>query len=355
MSIYTRKKVLFFYTKPTTFVRRDIEMLQKHFHVASFSFYHPRKWLTPLLFIKQLFFILKHQRKAKLAFCMFAGYHSLLPAMFNKLVKKPFVIILGGTESVSIPSIGYGILHRIPIGKFAQWSYALTSTFVPVHSSLIYYENHFYEEVGKFQGLKHYFPSLKSDFIVIPNGYDPNVFKRAKVERYSNSFITAAFDLHKPHLYLLKGADLIISVANDFPECRFTIVGLDPRKNLKQIPANVFLVPPLNQEQLITELSKHEFYFQLSLSEGFPNTLCEAMLCNCIPVVSGVSSMPEIIGDTGFVLKRRDASLLTALLRDKVLPSNKGKRSLQVRERIIKHYHLKYRSESFIKLVNKMT
>jgi glycosyltransferase involved in cell wall biosynthesis len=35
-----------------------------------------------------------------------------------------------------------------------------------------------------------------------------------------------------------------------------------------------------------------------------PNVLCEAMLCECVPVGSAVNSIPDIIGDAGFVVSR---------------------------------------------------
>lgn len=326
-------------------------MLRERYEVKTFSFFHHSKLYTPILFLKQLFFILKYQARSPLAFCMFAGYHSLLPALVGKLTQKPFVIILGGTESVSIPSIGYGIVNKGLIGKFARWSYKLTSQFAPVHQSLIYSKNSYYQEEGQFQGIKHYVPDVQADFTVIHNGYDPERFKRRPIARLKNGFITVAHDLHKPHLRKLKGVDLILLIAPDFPDCHFTIVGLP---HYQGCPANVTLVPAIGQEALIEQLSRHTFYFQLSLSEGFPNALCEAMLCNCIPIVSDVASMPEIVGDAGFVLKKRDAVLLKTLISEKVLHADLDKLAARAREAIIANYHINKRKERFYALIEKL-
>lgn len=282
---------------------------------------------------------------------MFAGYHSFLPALVGKLTHKPFVIILGGTDSVVIPSINYGILSKGLIGKFARWSYKLTSQFAPVHESLIYSQNTYCEE-AQFQGVKHYVPGIKADFTVIHNGYDAEKFTRRPVARIKNSFITVAFDLHRPHLLKLKGVDLILSIAPSFPDCHFTIVGLS---NATSCPNNVTLLPAINQEALVEALSKHEFYFQLSLSEGFPNALCEAMLCNCIPIVSNVASMPEIVGDAGFLLMKRDATMLKALISNEVLNCDKHVLADRARKNILENYPLTKREERFHTLIETLT
>lgn len=349
-SLKRKTVILYYYTKPTTFVSRDIAMLQAHYDAKGFSFFHQSKWHTPILFFKQLYFILRYHTQSSVAFCMFAGYHSFLPALIGKLTNKPFVIILGGTDSVVIPSIGYGILNKGLIGKFARWSYKLTATFAPVHESLVYSQNTYYEE-GQFQGVKHYVPGIKAHFATIHNGYDAEKFKRRAVDGIKNSFITVAFDLHKPHLLKLKGVDLILSIAPAFPDCHFTIIGLS---GAFEGPDNVTLLPPVNQKALVEELSKHEFYFQLSLSEGFPNALCEAMLCNCIPIVSNVASMPEIVGDSGFVLLKRDTAMLKELI-NKALGCDKPILATKARKNIIEKYPLDKRKERFCSLIDALT
>jgi glycosyltransferase involved in cell wall biosynthesis len=347
-----KERILYYCTKRTTFVQRDIKMLQELYEVKDFSFFHRSKLYTPVLFILQLFFILRHHFSAKTSFCMFAGYHSFFPALFSKIFKKAFIIILGGTDSVVIPSLGYGILGKGLIGKFARWSYYLTPHFAPVHGSLIYSENTYYDKAPKYQGIKHHVPDLKAEFTVIPNGFDYRKFRDLNLKRTENSFITVAFDLHKPHLFKLKGADMIISIAPMFPDCTFTIVGL---KNLKNCPDNVTLLEAIPQDELVKLYNRHEFYFQLSITEGFPNALCEAMLCGCIPIVSNVAAMPEIIGDTGFILKEKDNSLLKKLMKDEVLNCDRKPLALKARHRIKDNYHIEQRMERFYKLVKEIS
>ena len=43
--------------------------------------------------------------------------------------------------------------------------------------------------------------------------------------------------------------------------------------------------------------------FSETNNRGLPNVLCEAMLCECIPIGNKVFGIPEVIGDTGFIFE----------------------------------------------------
>jgi len=47
-------------------------------------------------------------------------------------------------------------------------------------------------------------------------------------------------------------------------------------------------------------------YCQLSLREGLPTALCEAMLCGCIPIGSNTNGVKTAIGDIGFYVDYGD-------------------------------------------------
>ncbi|MFM7726005.1 MAG: glycosyltransferase, partial [Flavobacteriales bacterium] len=65
---------------------------------------------------------------------------------------------------------------------------------------------------------------------------------------------------------------------------------------------------------LRTLYSEHAFYIQVSMAEGFPNALSEAMCCGCVPIGSAVYSIPEIIGTNGMILHSRNSEDFKVLL-----------------------------------------
>ena len=136
-----------------------------------------------------------------------------------------------------------------------------------------------------------------------------------------------------------------------FPECEFAILGMQDASGLPNKPANVKVLPPLKNEGLIDVFSASEFYLQLSVAEGFPNAICEAMLCECIPIGSNVFSIPEIIGDSGFVLKKRDVKELKLLIQ-KAIECDKAALMKNSRERIAQNYSLLKRREKLLELCN---
>ena len=93
----------------------------------------------------------------------------------------------------------------------------------------------------------------------------------------------------------------------------FIIVGTNSNE-IPNHPDNVILKPKSSLDELVIHYSQAEFYLQLSMSEGFPNSLCEAMLCECVPIVSHVASMPFIVADSGFVLARKNLGLLKKVI-----------------------------------------
>jgi glycosyltransferase involved in cell wall biosynthesis len=130
-------------------------------------------------------------------------------------------------------------------------------------------------------------------------------------------------------------------------------LGVPNQTILGEVPPNVQLLPPVKHNDLIDILSTQEFYMQLSVAEGFPNALCEAMLCECVPIGSDVFSIPEIIGNTGFILKERSTEKLKALI-GAALQSNVAELGKAARKRIADNYTIANRSKALIELCKKL-
>lgn len=126
-------------------------------------------------------------------------------------------------------------------------------------------------------------------------------------------------------------------MALKFPDFIFTIVGNTPEMKYTFVPSNVKLMPFIKYEEIINLYSQHEFYLQLSIMEGFPSAPCEAMLCECIPIVSNVAALPNIVGDTGFILYKRDKEELEALITKAVI-SDTVQLGKNARKRIIEYF-----------------
>lgn len=261
------------------------------------------------------------------------------------------MIITGGVDCVSYPSFNYGYLHKFPLGLFTKWSYWLATHIAPKHDSLIMSADNYYGVDFPKQGIKYFIPGLKTPFTVIHNGYNAEEWKCISTKK-KNKFITICGGWEYSFQQQLKGIDLIFAVAKFFPECQFLIVGVPQISSgtENQPPSsNIKFIPPQKNENLVTFYSEAEFYFQLSISEGFPNALCEAMLCECIPIVSDVGAMPEIIGDSGFIVKKRDIALLKKII-EEAIKCNKQALSKKAKKRIEENYTLEKREKKLLAL-----
>ena len=283
---------------------------------------------------------------------MFGGHHSLLPALFGKLFGKPCLIICGGTDCVSFPSIGYGNFRGGWLSVVTRWSYKLAMHLAPVHKSLTGYEYTYDDSDFKKQGIISFMPDLKTPMTVINYGFDPDKWMESKV-KISNSFITVAAGLDKPYRSKLKGIDLILQTAAHFPDAVFTIIGCPDNYKLPVMSSNIKTYSFVSNAELKDIYNKHEFYLQVSMSEGFPNAICEAMTCGCIPIGSNVGGIPDIIGDAGFILMKRDASQFRNLLAE-AIRCDKKSFSAKARSRIMEKYPKDLRRGQLLNLVDKL-
>ncbi|MCX8081081.1 MAG: glycosyltransferase family 4 protein [Bacteroidia bacterium] len=336
------KKILWVYTNRSPFVKKDIEMMGSYFRICEFNFsYFPR--FKVLVSFLRIFFKLS-SNSYDMVVCQFAGYQSFVPALFHFLFKKKLLIIAGGTDCASIPLIRYGNFNQKLLGWATRFSFKHSSCITVVDESLIF-QHYTYDDEISNQGIKFFIPELTTPIKVIYNGYDPQKWYPIKPKK-NNTFLTI---LGGESAIQRKGIDMIYQVADFFPDCLFVIVGLN--KSVFKEKKNILIYPFIENEKLIDIYSEAEFYLQLSLMEGFPNALCEAMLCECIPIVSDVAAMPKIVGDSGFILKKRNLEDLKHLINQALL-SDKPLLAKKARARIEENYKEEFRKDALQKLIS---
>lgn len=344
----SKPTVLLSYSVRSTFVTKDINILSEQFNVLEFNFYSEKKWQTPFKLIQQKLFLLRHIFSTDILICQFGSYHSYLPALYGRLFGKPCVIIAGGTEAHFFPGIGYGNWQKGLLKLFTQMSFRLCSHIAPKHKSLMFCEYTYDSSEPNPQGIYARMPGLKVPYTEITNGYDEVTWQKVK-DKKQRTFITVANGWEFPFQQQLKGVDLILEAATAFPDCEFIILGVADPSIIATKSTNVKLLPPVKNSDLISIFSECTFYMQLSIAEGFPNSLCEAMLCECVPIGSNVFSIPEIIGDSGFVLKHRNADELKALIAE-ALKSDTQTLGKKARNQIVANYTLEVRKNKLLQL-----
>jgi len=351
-----KHKIFFLYPVTySTFVREDDRILSQHYHLSKYLFRTSKK-AFPLLFeLKKLSIVsIFTLWKYKIIYCWFAGYHSLIPAIIGRLYGKKVVIAVGGVDAVCIPSIKFGVFWKKNLMTlFARKTYQLANLIIPVDQSLVESINYYADPSGKgyLEGIKHFVKKIKGNIQVVPTGYDEKKWCPQSNVNRKKSVITIGFipDLQR---FKLKGFDLLIEVASLVPDTEFYLIGLSENMTIyaKTISGNnVHLIGYTPNEKLPEIFSSHKVFAQFSMSEGLPNTLCEAMLCECIPVGSNVNGIPEAIGDCGYILYEKDSLKASELIR-KALNAD-SELGINARKRIIEKYPVSKREKTLFQLL----
>ncbi len=332
------------------FIRGDIEILSSQYEEKVNWYNWSNKLLTLPYMGLQFLSLLFNIWSTRLIVVEFGGHWALVPSFFGKLFNVPVIIVLHGTDCASLPHINYGSLRKSFLRFTCEMSYKLATVLVPVSDSLMYTKND-YDSENIEQGLSVHFPNLTTDYQVIPNGLDAEFWQiDQQANRDEKRFITVI----QPGQFVRKGGDLVVQLAEQRPECSFYIVGCTSPDQFIDVPDNVHFVGKLSREQLRDQFTKASYYLQLSMFEGFGLSLCEAMLCGCIPIGSSVNAIPEIIGDTGFILKTKDVNKLQKIIETAEEVDEKEQLRIKARNRIVSKFAKSIRKQQLLNLAENL-
>lgn len=234
-------------------------------------------------------------------------------AAVAKLLRIKVVVITGGRDAVYVPDIDWGDMksrwHRFTYGVLMR----LSDSVLPFSDS------------AKAAILAHYrprairtvYPSIDTSFFIPAAGAE-----RPRV-------VTCCYQYSAENI-VQKGLDQFVAVAERLPEVEFVLVGnaVDEaaRRLLASAPANVTAISRIpDRARYRDALAGSCAYVQLSAHEGFGVSVAEAMACGCIPVVSDRFSLPEVVGDAGYVVPfgdlERAAVAIGSAVRDGPAPA----------------------------------
>ena len=306
------KKVLITSNFNATFIESDVKIIQsfaKSKVVIGFSF-------------KDLFRKIYYTITSDVCLIWFASIHSSILILFCKLLKRKSILIIGGVEIADLPEIEYGSLRNNWKKYFIKYSILNATKVLPVDESLKVK----CEELVK---------SDLNNISVLPTGFDENFWKQTKKKKNVVLMVANIPDLKRFHL---KGADLFVKIALKLPKIKFNLIGIN--KNLvNSSTKNLNFFAFTNQSELRNFYSEAKIFCQLSLSEGLPNTLCEAMLCGALPIGTKVGGIPNAIGKTGIILRNKNVDEIVNIIKINILKTH----NQSSRNRVIKLFNIKNR------------
>lgn len=344
-----KRTLLHVHPGASTFVVKDRKLLSGNFTVIDLPFVWRAKWQVPFLLLKQFLHLCTSACKWQAIAVQFSGYHAVLPTLLARMLGRPCIIIAGGTDCVAFPSLRYGNFARQPLAWATRVAYRSATHIVPVHASLVRATNSYRDEDAGDQGILAYMPTLRTPITVVPNGYDAEAWHAGTGQR-DIDVITVASGDRRPSTMRLKGLDMILELARARPALRFTIIGMEPDPR-NPAPPNLTFIPPVPNDRLQGYYQRSKVYAQLSLSEGFPNALCEAMLCGCVPLVSAVGAMPDIIAGSGAVVRERSITDVAAAL-EELMKEIGPAQQVAARERIATNFTEGSRQRQLIDLID---
>jgi glycosyltransferase involved in cell wall biosynthesis len=343
--------LLYCFPKRSTFIDRDIALLAQRYSVVQHELVKGPSWHLPFRVLHQFAWLIRHRAWRRRTICHFSGYHAVLPTILSKRC----YIILAGSDCAGIPAIGYGNHTRMMLGWATRFAARKATRLLPVHASLMIRTADYADIVPREQGILAFARGMRTPWTEVPYGFDDRFWcTDHSTFRSPDLFVCVAGPATPQNrVHQLKGVDLLLQIAERTPGGRFRIVGLAEPDAYTQAPANVRFTGRVSPEQLRDIYRSASFYGQLSLSEGMPNALCEAMLCGCIPLVSNVASMPSIVEGCGFILNKRDPMMGAALCNQLLaLPaSDRSSRSAYARERIARDFALERRANALYTLL----
>lgn len=268
-------KILFTYTTESGFVQTDLDILRSMHEVRTVKF---KPCLSSILEIA------KGVMWCDCTYTWFAHTNAMFCILFAKLLRKKSIAIVGGYEVAKLPEIGFG-------GMLSKKTAIQVQFVLDYANELICVSNFNYKQTQQYN---------KSRYInLIYNCVDTKHFMPAV---HKSNMVLMVASINGNVRRIIKGIDTYIEAAKQMPDTQFVLVGKNDIDE-STMPSNLKLPGHVTDQELLEYYQRAKVYCQLSYYESFGVAILESMSCNCIPVVTNVAAIPEVVGDTGYYVE----------------------------------------------------
>lgn len=311
---------------PPSFVQKDIEILSSEFPLKQFH-YSGRSDIPRLASMVA---------ESSLPFCWFAWDQAAWSVRFARLLGKNSVVIVGGFEVVNMPEINYGNLLSRNSSRKTRYAIQKCTKAIAVSNSIR-------EDA---YSLAH-----RKDIGVVYHGFDPEEFRPGAGKE---DLVLTVGEINKSNM-LRKGMLTFLRAAELLPQVRFAAVGRVselPSSYQKYLSLPNLEVPGfVDDGDLLDYMQRARVYVQASAHEGFGCSLAEAMLCECIPVVTSRGALPEVVGEAGQYVPYGDVAATVKAITDSLNDRDKAR---EARSRVKREFPLAKRREKLLELVQSL-
>lgn len=314
-------KVLLVHSGDESFVRLDRELLARSFEVD--ELFMRRKF--PI----GMFRLWRGIRLADVVYCWFASWNSFWAVLLARIAGRRSILVIGGYDIANLPQAEYGHQRGGVQKKLSRWAMRLAD-------ALTAFSHFSRQEAVRNADIPD--DKIQVIYLGVPDPFgslpqkprEPLVLTVGKVD---------SSNLKR------KGLQAFVQAAAHLPDVKFLLVGPWADASIEQLRAiatpNVTFTGWVTASELLEYYRKAAVYVQASLHEGFGMSVAEAMLAGCIPVVSRLGSLPEVVGDCGIYLDASEPlgianAVRAALDRPPQLRD-------QARQRILSHFTMEQR------------
>jgi glycosyltransferase involved in cell wall biosynthesis len=325
-----RPRILFVHSERRRFVAIDLDLLSEDFDV--------QEWHQRTRFVN-LFKLAQGVLSSDIVFGWFASWHTLLPAILAHRFNRPSVFVIGGYDTANMPEIAYGSqrggIRRWVARKVIRSASRLVTNSQSIRLEAIKNAGATAERIDViYHGIKSYERDCKTT---------------------KRSLVVTVGNVDYPNLQR-KGLEPFVRAAAALPDIQFAVIGKWLDRSIDKLrliaPPNVRFTGVVGDEELARYYREAAVYVQASSHEGFGLSLAEAMLAECVPVVTSISSLREVVGDAGIYVESVTPEVLSgAIHRALSLPPEYGKRA---RERIVQEFPLEKRKRMLSDLIKSL-
>ena len=235
-------------------------------------------------------------RRCDAVVCWFGSTRYLPLAAAARITGRPVIIISGGYDVASVPELDYGNMYHRGSRMLGRALFGLANAVASISASAA-------DEARANAG------TSPAKIRLIYLGLDPQLGASAPATDEKERLVLTVGFADRSSIRR-KGILTVLRVSQELPDVPFVVAGPAQPDAMRLMHAeagpNVRFEGSVSWDRLCDLFGSARVYVQASRHEAFGYSVAEAMLHNCVPVVSRRGSLPEVVGDAGLYVDPPD-------------------------------------------------